>query len=206
MSKIALTGNALGSGTLTLAAPNTNTDRTLTLPDEAGTVLTTAGVPASAMPAGSVIQVVQGIKTDTASYADGDWRDTLLSVSITPSLSSSKIFVMYSGQFSSVSSAYNIYTRITRNGTAIGIADLAGSRPQATSASTRINDGNSYQSSYGFFLDAPASTSSLTYKLEVWGQTGGGTFYINRTGAGDSNNNDSCPRTASTITVMEIAG
>jgi hypothetical protein len=40
MSKIALTGNALGSGTLTLAAPNTNTDRTLTLPDEAGTVLT----------------------------------------------------------------------------------------------------------------------------------------------------------------------
>lgn len=53
MSKIALTGNALGSGTLTLAAPNTNTDRTLTLPDEAGTVLTSAsttvlpkGVPA----------------------------------------------------------------------------------------------------------------------------------------------------------------
>lgn len=42
MSKIALTGNALGSGTLTLAAPNTNTDRTLTLPDEAGTVLTSA--------------------------------------------------------------------------------------------------------------------------------------------------------------------
>ena len=45
MSKIALTGNALGSGTLTLAAPNSNTDRTLTLPDEAGTVLTnTSGV------------------------------------------------------------------------------------------------------------------------------------------------------------------
>lgn len=53
MSKIALTGNASGTGTLTIAAPSTNTDRTLTLPDEAGTVLTTAtpvlaqkGVPA----------------------------------------------------------------------------------------------------------------------------------------------------------------
>jgi hypothetical protein len=56
MSKIALTGNALGSGTLTLAAPSTNTDRTLTLPDEAGTVLTSGGaidVSASA-PADSV--------------------------------------------------------------------------------------------------------------------------------------------------------
>lgn len=38
MSKIALTPNASGTGTLTIAAPNTNTDRTLTLPDAAGTV------------------------------------------------------------------------------------------------------------------------------------------------------------------------
>ena len=42
MSKIALTPNASGSGTFTIAAPNSNTDRTLTLPDEAGTVLTRA--------------------------------------------------------------------------------------------------------------------------------------------------------------------
>jgi len=42
MSKIALTPNASGSGTFTIAAPNSNTDRTLTLPDEAGTVLTSA--------------------------------------------------------------------------------------------------------------------------------------------------------------------
>ena len=41
MSKIALTPNASGTGTFTIAAPNSNTDRTLTLPDEAGTVVTT---------------------------------------------------------------------------------------------------------------------------------------------------------------------
>lgn len=40
MSKIALTPNASGTGTLTIAAPNTSTDRTLTLPDETGTVIT----------------------------------------------------------------------------------------------------------------------------------------------------------------------
>ena len=42
MSKIALTPNSLGSGTFTIASPNSNTDRVLTLPDEAGTVLTSA--------------------------------------------------------------------------------------------------------------------------------------------------------------------
>jgi len=38
MSKVAITGNASGTGTLTFAAPNTNTDRTLDLPDAAGTI------------------------------------------------------------------------------------------------------------------------------------------------------------------------
>lgn len=42
MSKISLTPNASGTGTFTIASPNSNTDRTLTLPDEAGTVLTSA--------------------------------------------------------------------------------------------------------------------------------------------------------------------
>lgn len=47
MSKIALSPSSSGTGTLTIAAPNTSTDRTLTLPDATGTILTTAtaGVP-----------------------------------------------------------------------------------------------------------------------------------------------------------------
>ena len=39
MSKISLQPNASGTGTFTLAAPDSNTNRTLTLPDGAGTVL-----------------------------------------------------------------------------------------------------------------------------------------------------------------------
>jgi hypothetical protein len=42
MSRITLSGNASGTGNFTLASPNSNTDRTLTLPDNTGTVLTTA--------------------------------------------------------------------------------------------------------------------------------------------------------------------
>jgi microcystin-dependent protein len=49
MSKISLEGNVSGSGTLTISAPNTNSNFTLTLPTESGTI----GVNSS--PAGTVI-------------------------------------------------------------------------------------------------------------------------------------------------------
>jgi hypothetical protein len=52
MSKITLAPNASGSGTLTVAAPNTNTDRTITLPDATGT-MNISGL-ANEVPAGSV--------------------------------------------------------------------------------------------------------------------------------------------------------
>jgi hypothetical protein len=47
MSKVSISGNASGTGVFTIASPNGNTDRTLTLPDATGTILTTAtpGVP-----------------------------------------------------------------------------------------------------------------------------------------------------------------
>ena len=47
MSKVTIAGDVNGTGVFTIAAPNGNTNRTLTLPDEAGTILTTAtaGVP-----------------------------------------------------------------------------------------------------------------------------------------------------------------
>jgi hypothetical protein len=45
MSQVTLQGNASGTGIFTLAAPNSNTNRTLNLPDAAGTVATTANIP-----------------------------------------------------------------------------------------------------------------------------------------------------------------
>jgi len=38
MSRVAITGNASGSGTFTIASPNSNEDRTFTLPDQSGTL------------------------------------------------------------------------------------------------------------------------------------------------------------------------
>jgi hypothetical protein len=47
MAKVKIQGNASGTGILTVTAPNTSTDRTITLPDATGTLATTADVPSS---------------------------------------------------------------------------------------------------------------------------------------------------------------
>jgi hypothetical protein len=41
MSLVKIQGNASGTGEFTIAAPNSNTNRTLTLPDNTGTIITT---------------------------------------------------------------------------------------------------------------------------------------------------------------------
>jgi hypothetical protein len=56
MSKIALSPNAGGTGVFTIASPNSNSDRTLNLPDNSGTVLTTGSTFAGTGPAFSVYQ------------------------------------------------------------------------------------------------------------------------------------------------------
>jgi hypothetical protein len=69
MSKVAIQGNASGSGVLTLAAPNTNSDRTLTLPDNSGTLVAKASTYISPSELGS--------GTPSASNflrGDGSWQ------------------------------------------------------------------------------------------------------------------------------------
>lgn len=48
MSLVAISGNASGTGTLTIAAPNTNSNYTLTLPAATGTVLLSADIATQA--------------------------------------------------------------------------------------------------------------------------------------------------------------
>ena len=60
MSKISLTPNASGTGTFTIASPNGNTNRTLTLPDADGALLTVDGLPPSGT---SNLSYLQGLPT-----------------------------------------------------------------------------------------------------------------------------------------------
>ena len=57
MSKIALNSNASGTGVFTIASPNSDTDRTLTLPDQSGEVITTdASRQSLVLPVGTTAQ------------------------------------------------------------------------------------------------------------------------------------------------------
>ncbi len=56
MSNITIAGNAAGTATFTVAAPGTSVNRTITLPDETGTLATQANVSTAA--AGAVVDAV----------------------------------------------------------------------------------------------------------------------------------------------------
>lgn len=185
MSKVTIQGDASGTGIFTIASPNSNTDRTLVLPDEAGTVLTTAGVPASAMPAGSVIQVVSVNGTTNTITTSTSFIDTDLVVTITPTSSSSKIYVVATGGFDNNTSGRQGYVTLDRNGTNLG---------NGTSGFTFVYGSTSRMIVpwAASFLDSPATTSAVTYKVQIRAVAGTVEF--------------SGGTSKKTITVMEIAG
>ena len=82
MSKVKIQGNASGTGVVTLTAPNTNTDRTITLPDE---TVSLTGAPAGLDDVGGVARATSGLlfNGDTAAanalddYEAGTWTPTV---------------------------------------------------------------------------------------------------------------------------------
>ena len=160
MSNVKVQGNALGTGTLTIAAPNTNSDRTLTLPDNSGTLLSNAST--TGFPAGSVLQVVSATYGVITTISSGTYVDTGLSASITPSSASSKILVL-------VFQPARVYQNI---GTAVGYANLVRGSTQLTETSfgfRDVGDGgvpvSGTQVSISW-LDSPSTASSVTYKTQ----------------------------------------
>jgi hypothetical protein len=187
---------ALG-GSVELVPTNTASNYTATFPASTGTVLTTTSPKT-----GNVIQVVSTAKTDTWSATTQTFTDiTGLSVTITPSSSSSKILVLLD-LACGVEASNAALPRILRNGTAIYVGDAAGSRPQA---SGQAYTGNAYAMvrSGSIYLDSPATTSAVTYKAQLR-STGLVIQYVNQTGR-DANDPNYDARGASSITVMEIA-
>jgi hypothetical protein len=206
MSKVAIIGNTSGTGVFTVASPNSNVDRVLTLPDESGTVITTAGVPTSAMPAGSVIQVVSATKTDVFSSSSNSWVDvTGWSASITPSSASSKILVLAGGYTSHSAANGFAYLKLLRNSADIALGNSRGSATRASMDATQQTAGAVYlwaKHSSIVFLDSPISTSSVTYKLQMLCTNSTLTFVGGTADVSDANRSN----VPTTITLMEIAG
>jgi hypothetical protein len=166
------------------------------------TNLTSGTLPAARLPAGSVLQVVSTTKTDTfTATLSGTYTDiTGISVNITPTSASNKVLVTVN--IGTACAANNSAIQLLRGSTPICIGDAATSRTQATMADMNSFGLNGGPVSFSF-LDSPATTSSTTYKVQIWAGSSATAVYINY-GSQDSANAYRF-RTASTITVMEIA-
>ena len=168
-----------------------------------GQVLTVAGgVPSWATPAGSgkVLQVISTIKTDTFSQAaTASLTDiTGLSVTITPSATASKVFVIAHIGVSDVSAGSGLGFALVRASTKIGAGDTAGSRNAVIAGG--IYDPERANPVAFSFLDSPSTTSATTYKIQMYNNNATG--YVNRTHT--DTDVAAYPRGSSTITVWEI--
>ena len=164
MSKVVIQGNASGTGDFTIAAPNSNTDRTLTLPDAGGTLDRLDR-------AGNVLQVVQTQSTTQETFTSGAYTSTSsFSGVITPSSTSNKIFVVadvammyYLSSGNSAHALFRLYRAVgaTASAASTGQTYDYGGSGILTSINLPIN-----------WLDSPSTTSQLTYVLQVSKQAG----------------------------------
>ena len=161
---------------------------------------------------GSVLQVVQEIKTDTQVYASNQaWVDVAgLSVNITPKALGSSFYVT---AFITLGVQYFSHNfRLVRDGSVVtdAIGDAASLRTSAWTNVLPFDTGA--PSAYTPYFNASISPnyldsfsysdlSTITYKVQGWAYTNG---TINR--SYEDNDDSSRTRATSTITVTEIAG
>ena len=160
------------------------------------------GTGATSFSPGKVLQVIQGVKTDTFSNSGSTYTDiTGLSASITPSSTSNKVLVMVDAKTSC--SSGNHYINLLRGSTGIYESSDIGSRTQSIGYGNQINIYDQ-RVTVAIFLDSPSTTSATTYKCQVRAESSG-TVYLNRS-SDDRNTANADGRHASSITLYEIAG
>jgi hypothetical protein len=149
---------------------------------------------------GKIAQVQSTTKTDTfsSSTADSFVEVTGLNVNITPSSTSSKIFISGIVGIGHTSGSNGVYMKVQRGSTDIGIGDANGSNPRSMAGSD-VREYQTRQLSMNF-LDSPNTTSQINYKVLI--SSPNSTMSVNKDGEDGSGDNHT--RTISTITVMEI--
>lgn len=153
---------------------------------------------------GHVIGVYNVVKTDIfISSSVSAVAITGLTLTVTPSSSSSKFLVSYSVPVSIQGGAYSAFVRMRRNGSDILLGDQFGSN-RVRSSSHVWSDyyGYQMQEANKTYLDSPATTNQVTYDVSL-GSPYGNSIVVNRQYA---DSDSSYYGTAvSTLTVLEIA-
>lgn len=203
MSQLKLTADS-GGGTVAIKGPASTTGNAaieLTVPGTGSGTLAVGDT-------GKILQVVQATKTDVFSTSTtGSYVDiTGLTVNITPTKANSNILVMaVIGSFTSGDATAIALT--TADGTAIIQGDAVSGK-DSVSTGSYAGGTSTGEAWYGnnpapiFKLHDPSYSlgNTLTYKCRVKGNSG--TTYVNRN---QSDSGQYALRTASTITLMEVA-
>jgi hypothetical protein len=200
--------SAIGSTTLanlvTLAGTETLTNKTLTTPkinvinEETlnagvtidGLLIKDGAIPSLVLPAGTVLQVVEGSTVTDTSTTSTSFVDSGLSATITPKFSSSKILVITAQRLTAARSDPFVSgsTILLRSSTELARRDIGYITDQGAY-------GNNISSGVTFtYLDSPATTSATTYKTQM------------KIDSGFSGNTISTGTNRGSIILMEIAG
>ena len=153
---------------------------------------------------GKLLQIQETVKDDTTSATAVDtWEDISgLSVTITPASASNKILVLATVNVA-ISSGTYYALRLEKAGSAIFVGASPGNRSACFAG--KYDTGSNYviHTDNLNFTDTAGGTSAITYNIAWYNPYGSSTRYLNRTA--DDGNYDYRYRTASSITVMEIA-
>jgi hypothetical protein len=167
-----------------------------------------SAVTSAGLPAGTVLQVIQDIETAAGGETlnVGVFSTAILSATITPSSSSSKILVFCSLHLSTGVVTAGAAALLKRGSTSIGLGDAFGSGRQATGGGMGAGVSNRLISNISMtVLDTPSTTSAITYTAHGGhGYTSSQDLYWNREQRTVENASHS--RVSSTLTLMEIAG
>jgi len=148
------------------------------------------GVPTRAqLPAGSVLQVVQGTAQTSVSTTSLSYVTTNLTASITPTSVTNKVFVLFSiSGYNDTASGQCIATvfRGTVAGTNLGATNSSGFGAAFSGA------GETMSNISGIILDSPSTTSATTYTVGFKRKTTGTAYVL-------------IDNQLATLTLMEIA-
>ena len=139
---------------------------------------------------GSVLQVATATYSTQLSTSSTSYVDTNLTVSITPTSTSSKILLIANqtglGKAAGGGGGYRLALQLVRGSTSISVFEVGAAYDGGAGV-------NVCGDSSVVYLDSPSSTSSVTYKTQIKGFDGGTVYaqYDNST---------------STIAALEIAG
>ena len=148
---------------------------------------------AAAAAGGKVLQVVQGTYSTEVTITNTNYTDTGLSATITPSSSTSKILVLTTQKYFiyTTTTPVNAGFQLIRGASVVNDYLLGAPTIWAAVTSGQLYFGGFFNISY---LDSPATTSSITYKVQSKVENSGSSRQI-----GVNTNN-----TTSSMILMEI--